>query len=162
MELPSRLLLPIICLIILTASPNFAKAPLQENTERLIVVQENTVMASISPHFIALNGVLGVYLSEDGSNYEELVLLNKIIECESNWRNVCNAKYGCRAGQGVAQLIPTTVRYCEEKLGKKIDPFCINDSVECAVWLLENEGHRHWGTEITNWGSYNCWKHYIN
>ena len=88
-------------------------------------------------------------------------LLDKIIECESNWKNVCNQKYGCNAGMGLAQLIPQTVKYCEKNLGRKIDPFNKQDNLECAFWLLENEGWRHWGCPNCDWGTYNCFFPYI-
>ncbi len=150
----------IICLALMTGTPVSTRTPLSENTEGLIIIQGTTLKASIPPSFISLNGVLGVFYSQDEISYEQAVLLNKIIECESNWQNICNSK-SCDYGQGVAQLIPSTVKYCEDKLGHKIDPFNVNDNVECAVWLLENEGYQHWGTEITEWGSFNCWKDYL-
>jgi len=85
-------------------------------------------------------------------------LAEEIIWCESRGKHdVCNQEFGCGAGMGLFQLIPSTVKYCEEKLGKTIDPFCPEDNYECGMWLLENEGTRHWGYEGANWGSYECW-----
>ena len=82
----------------------------------------------------------------------------RIIECESNFcYDVCNEEFGCIAGQGLAQLIPSTVEYCEKKLGKDIDPFNPQDNLECALWLYRNEGTRHWGCIDCSWGSYHCW-----
>lgn len=92
-----------------------------------------------------------------GLDYEQAELLSRIITCESGWQNICNQKYGCKAGQGIVQLIPSTVKYCEEKLGKPIDPFNEEDALECASWLLENEGVEHWGCPSCDWGSYWCW-----
>jgi len=89
------------------------------------------------------------------------VLAERIIWCESNGRpDVCNQQYGCGAGMGLFQLIPSTVKYCEGKLEKTIDPFNPDDNYECGMWLLENEGPHHWGTETSWWGSYDCWKEY--
>jgi hypothetical protein len=107
-----------------------------------------------------------------GGSLDDKLLLNAIIDCESKWRNVCNGAYGCNAGQGVAQLIPTTVKFCENKLGKKIDPFNIEDSLECAMYLLTetSQGYHHWGYPDDHdnshykgirWGSYNCWSEHI-
>ncbi len=94
-----------------------------------------------------------------GLSYSEKILLDKIIECESNWRNVCNQQYGCKAGAGVAQLIPSTTKYCSENLEKKIDPLNERDSLECAAWLLTRtpQAHFHWGKPDSWWGSYFCW-----
>ena len=90
-------------------------------------------------------------------------LLYEIIKCESRWNPEVCSYAGCKAGMGLAQLIPSTVKYCEEKIGKKIDPFNADDNLECAIWLYENEGTHHWGYEEVKdeWGSYNCWSKYI-
>ena len=95
---------------------------------------------------------------ERPTNKSLATLMEKIIQCESSGNpNVCNRRFGCRAGMGLCQLIPSTVKYCELKLGKSIDPFDAEDNRECGMWLLENEGTRHWGTATTNWGSWACW-----
>lgn len=79
--------------------------------------------------------------------------LFKIIECESNFRNICNYD-GCRYGIGVAQIIQTTADYCSKKLGKEINPYNPMDNIECANWLIENEGVRHWKQSV------NCHRYY--
>ena len=87
------------------------------------------------------------------------VLASKIKECESGSNpDVCNKDFGCKAGMGLFQLIPSTIKYCEEKLGREIDPFNAQDNTDCAIWLLKNEGSFHWGCEDCDWGSYKCWK----
>ncbi len=74
-------------------------------------------------------------------------LLEEIVKRESGGNpNVCNKEFGCKAGMGLVQLIPTTVKYCEEKLGRDIDPFDPEDNLACGYWLLANEGIRHWET----------------
>jgi len=84
--------------------------------------------------------------------------LYKIIEGESGFNpKAVNKQFGRVGGMGLAQLIPKTVKYCEKKLKKKIDPFDPKDNLECAKWLYENEGTIHWGTEDTWWGSYEKW-----
>jgi hypothetical protein len=104
--------------------------------------------------------------TEDTDYYENL--LDKIIECESGGRNVCNETYGCNSGQGILQLIPTTVKTCELALEKNIDPFTEKDSRECAMYLLKEtpQGAHHWGYpdghrnayhKGIRWGSYSCW-----
>ena len=78
-------------------------------------------------------------------NPQTLATITEIIKRESGGDpTVCNVDYGCSAGMGLTQLIPSTVLYCEEKLGRIIDPFNSKDNVACAVWLLENEGIIHW------------------
>ena len=88
------------------------------------------------------------------------ILASKIRTCEnpSNDPLACNQQYGCIAGMGDYQLIPSTVKYCEEKLGRPIDPFIKEDNHACGLWLLENEGTKHWGSSTTDWGSWECWK----
>lgn len=122
----------------------------------LILIEGNSLKAATPPCMIKpqVLGMLGY-----GLEVEEAELLNRIIECESGWENVPNAKYGREGGQGVAQLIPSTVKLCEEALNKTLDPFNEQDALECAVYLLtETEaGKYHWGTPDSWWGSYWCW-----
>lgn len=97
----------------------------------LILVQENS-FKGISEH----------HLPEDEAL---LALLDIIIERESNGDpKAVNKKFGYKGGMGLTQLIPSTVRYCEERLGRDIDPFNENDNKACALWLLKNEGIVHW------------------
>lgn len=117
------------------------------------LIEQNTLRAITSPVFVKTQ-VLGMVIDEP--DYDQAELLDRIAECESDWRNICNAK-GCEYGQGIFQLIPTTVKYCEEKLGKEIDPFDEEESRECAAWLLTNEGPGHWGCSTCDWGTYHCW-----
>jgi len=81
--------------------------------------------------------------------YPELV---KIIQCESSWREKVCSYAGCQAGMGLCQIIPSTLKYCEQKLNKKLDPFLAQDNLECCLWLYENEGNKHWNS------SKNCWR----
>src|SRR3990167_11417338 len=121
----------------------------------LTLIQGNTIMAENIPPFQAQ--VLGSMAEDDLD-----ILADKIIECESNNRpDACNQKYGCNAGMGLFQLIPSTVKYCEEKLGVPIDPFNSEENKLCGNWLLRNEGPKHWGTADTDWGSWSCWKDFI-
>ena len=79
-------------------------------------------------------------------------LIERIIHCESGGDpKVCNKEFGCCAGMGLFQLIPSTVKYCEEKLGREIDPFDTDDNTACAMWLLENEGTKHWDQSKECW-----------
>jgi len=136
-------LLLIVSFVSLLASPNFAQAPLLENTEVLIIYQNNTLKAFTMPTLPLKFLIYGVLI--DNLNIDTIYLLDEIIKRESGGNPmVCNAQFGCSSGQGLTQLIPSTVKYCEEKLGKKIDPFDPNENIECAVWLLENEGIKHW------------------
>ena len=123
----------------------------------LTLIQGNTIMTKSSLSFQPQ--VLGSMAEKDLD-----ILASKIIECESNNNpDACNQKYGCDAGMGLFQLIPSTIKYCEEKLGVPIDPFNSEENKLCGNWLLRNEGPKHWGTAETTgiWGSYNCWKDYV-
>ena len=102
----------------------------------LSMINQNTLIAFCPANYVKPS-ILASLTPDD--------LLWKIVKCESNFDPlVCNQKYGCKAGMGLCQLIPSTVKYCEEKLGKKIDPFNPEDNLECGKWLLENEGDIHW------------------
>ena len=84
--------------------------------------------------------------------------LYKIVEAESNFDpSAVNWKYGERGGIGLAQLIPKTVKYCEEKLGKEINPYDPTQNLECADYLFKTDGNRHWGCEKCDWGSWKVW-----
>ena len=83
--------------------------------------------------------------------------LFKIIECESNFRNVCNQKYGCHAGMGLGQLTRIAIKDCEKALKKKIHPFDPMENIECCNWLIEKYGTAPWGDSTTDWGSWACW-----
>lgn len=91
-------------------------------------------------------------------------LMDKIVECESkNDPNACNTCEGteweglydldnCPCGAGLGGIIPSTLKYCEERLGRELDPMDSEDNLECSWWLLENEGTDHWEQ------SKQCWK----
>jgi hypothetical protein len=96
-----------------------------------------------------------VYISQKyGLDYN---CYNKIIECESQYTNVCNFEYGCSGGIGYSQLLKSTAQHCSKKMGREIDPHNPKDNLECSAWLLKNEGTGHWGTQYTWWGSWKCW-----
>jgi len=114
-----------------------------------LAVKEDTALRAVMPHYLTEDILLEI-------------LLDKIVECESGGDSLaCNKEFGCSAGMGLVQLIPSTVRYCEEKLEKEIDPFDSEDNMECARYLLKNEGWGHWGCAGCDWGSYECFKAYI-
>jgi hypothetical protein len=99
-----------------------------------------------------------VFISQEYSVNE--ICSDAIVRCESHYENVCNFEYGCIGGIGYYQLLQKTAQYCSEKMGKDIDPYNPKDNLECGTWLLKNEGTRHWGTEFTWWGSWDCWNKY--
>ena len=79
-------------------------------------------------------------------------LMDKIIDCESGGDpTICNREFGCGSGMGLCQIIPSTLKYCEEKLGRELDPFDSEDNLACCWWLIENEGTDHWKM------SEHCW-----
>ncbi len=59
----------IICLALMTGTPASTRTPLSENTDIFLTVQGTTLKAAIPPSFIALNGVLGSFYSQDEINY---------------------------------------------------------------------------------------------
>ena len=145
------------------SQPLTASAPTIPYERELVCIQDNSVVAMSAPvthNFVIYGALMGKndiidLLEQIREKYPELY---KIIKCESNFRNVCNQKYGCRAGTGLAMIIPTTGKYCEEKLGRKLDLLNEKDNLDCAIYLYTQEGNYHWGTAKTNWGTYFCWK----
>ena len=115
-------------------------------------------------------------------------LAERIVFCESsNNPKVCNDKVHCEKGMGLFGIISNTwnstlvkmaranefmpeecwqlIYLSEIELLEKFrdeaifDPVC-NSMV--GLWLLEHEGTKHWGYEGAEWGSYECWKNYVN
>jgi hypothetical protein len=79
---------------------------------------------------------------------EDKLLLSKIIMCESGGNELAiNSKFGEKGGVGLLQIIPSTVKMCENALGKKINPLDIKDNIECGIYLLTEtpQGANHWG-----------------
>ena len=147
-------LLLLIAILGLPSEVNAPKnLPFQELEGTLILIQGNSLVRSYPG---ALQNDLERQLWEVADKYPELTdkypeELKRIIFCESSWReNVCSYK-GCNAGMGLAQIIPSTLKYCEQKLGRKLDAFNSQDNLECAIWLYENEGTKHWES------SRHCW-----
>ena len=145
---------------ILKSHQTAQEAPGQEiipRADSYYLVEQCFLKAVANPVYFK-SQVLGMMM-ENGLSYEQAELLNRIAECESGWQNICNSK-GCKYGQGIWQIIPSSIKYCEEKLGKKIDPFDIEDNKECAIYLLTKtpQGANHWGFKNINWGTYQCWK----
>ena len=120
--------------------------PFQELEGTLILIQGNSLSCEANR---AIIWGIKKELEETITKYPEL---ERIIFCESSGReNVCSYK-GCNAGMGLAQIIPSTLKYCEQKLGRKLDAFNSQDNLECAIWLYLNEGTKHWNS------SKNCWR----
>ena len=145
---PSIWLLVALLLLLGIGYHIWALSPPEANTEsysgNLWLVSGNSVKAIVIPAKLEPTTLTS--------------LVDDIIWCESRGNpEVCNQEYGCKAGMGLFQLIPSTVKYCEEKLGRELNPFNENDNMACGMWLLKNEGTQHWGTANTDWGSYQCW-----
>lgn len=82
---------------------------------------------------------------------ENLPELYQIITCESRWRNICNQKYGCYAGIGLAQIIPSTWKLVQKNgLGVE-DPFNEVENLKAAIWLYEVYGNKPWLQSAKCW-----------
>jgi len=94
--------------------------------------------------FIESNTLVGGYYPDEPEPIK--VLLDKIITCESNWRNICNYD-GCQFGMGLAQFIKSTWEETTERMGldlNEVDVFNPEDNYNAALWLLKHDGDRHW------------------
>lgn len=126
----------------------------------IAMIQGNSLQA-ISPPSFPQTQILGSII---GSTFEDLFWkiwydypeLYRIIECESNWKNVCNSG-GCIYGQGPGQIIPSTWKRMQQEIGVGPDALDPEDNLRATLWLYTNEGNRHWGTPETEWGSWACW-----
>lgn len=117
----------------------------------LLWVQGNSLKASVVPSFPLPFQILGMLLDEIDKR-ESKGNPTACNTCKgTKWEGLYNPD-NCPCGAGLYGLIPSTVRYCEEKLNKPINPFDPESSKECATWLLENEGIRHWEGDGT-WGT---------
>ena len=91
------------------------------------------------------------------------LILATIQECESeNDPMACNTCEGteweglynpdiCPCGAGPYQIIPSTLKYCEEKLGRELDVFNPVDNEACAIFLYENYGTKPWTQSQACW-----------
>jgi hypothetical protein len=59
---------------------------------------------------------------------------------------------GCGSGMGPFQLIVNTAEHCSKMMGRTIDRANFYDNIDCGIWLLVNEGDRHW----RQWSGH-CW-----
>jgi len=160
-------------LVILAAVLIFEDSRVQEEPEnrlernlenqKSVIIQGNSIKAVYSSETIHTQ-VLGCLIETHYPNDKVLAeLLEHIIDCENPKRDptACNWEYGCCSGIGMAQIVPSTGKYCEEMLGRELDLFNKEDNLACAMWLLENEGIQHWGCPDCDWGTYWCWAKYI-
>ena len=153
--------------LVILVHPLFAElvyAPEIPYEREYVYIEENSVRAIGNAPQINSLGVYASLMGQDdiiyllelvGEKYPELY---RIIKCESNFRNICNQKYGCQAGMGLAMIIPKTEKHCEKMLGRELDMLNPQDNLDCAVYLYVQEGNYHWGTPTSNWGTYWCWK----
>ena len=90
--------------------------------------------------------------------YTDTAKAEAIVSCEGGFNDphICNKQYGCRAGQGHAQFIPSTWANMENAIGVK-DVFDSSDNIQGLIYLLKTSGDQHWGTLTTEWGSARCW-----
>jgi len=120
--------------------------PFQELEGTLILLQGNSLVRS---HSGALQNDLERQLWEVADKYPEL---ERIIFCESSGReNVCSYK-GCNAGMGLLQIIPSSLKLCENKFNERLNPFDAENNIKCGLYLLELQGLKAWES------SRHCWE----
>ena len=117
-----------------------------------IVIEDNSFLGISSPSEERIYGYFSLTQREMIRLVnEECPELLDIVFCESTFRpTICSYK-GCEYGMGLTGIIPSTLEYCEEKLGRELDPFNPRDNLDCSKWLLENEGLRHWEASRACW-----------
>jgi hypothetical protein len=145
-----------------------ANAPMPSNEVRseIILVSGNSIFVGNRVEYKDdIIGIIASLSQEYGINKE---CFTAIVREESNFQPlVCNYQYGCKGGQGAGQLIPSTVKDCERRMKKSIDPFNARQNLECMAFLIKNDGINHWGypegdkrgymKNGQRWGSYDKW-----
>ena len=148
--------MPLIASLWLLGKPLSAEAPQIEASSKIAYNDCFLDSRSVSP--ITVKTPPKAILS-DKNTIQKLVstqypYLYDIIRCESSFNpGKCNEQYGCYAGQGLAQIIPNTLRHCERMLGLDLDVFNAEDNLKCADYLYKTQGTVPWNSSISCWGS---------
>lgn len=133
---------------------SFALSQLSTELEAMAYIEP--YVAEIATEAMAVpESPLDALIRAKSSEFEvNLALVREIIRRESGFvPDVCNRQYGCKAGQGLMQLIPSRVKECSQRLGREIDPLIAEDNLDCGLYLLQQDGIRHWSDPDGKWGS---------
>ena len=79
----------------------------------------------------------------------DLSLAIKIADCESNWD--VDAKNSKSTAYGVFQMLNGTFEHVKKLSGLPLKRGVLKDEVEAAIWLLKNEGVKHWNASAKCW-----------
>jgi len=131
----------------------------QFETKSFITIQNNSIKGIASPYTVdreKYNNFLDIeIILRLEQLFEEIPIFYRIFNCESKFDpNVCNKEFGCKAGMGLGQIIPSTLQDCEKWLGRKLDPFNPTDNIDCCIELHKRRGRLPWKQ------SENCWNQY--
>ena len=77
--------------------------------------------------------------------YKDVKKAEAIVSCEGGFNDprICNREFGCRAGQGHSQFIPSTWSWLQKEIGVQ-DVFDTSDNIQGLIYLLQKDGDRHW------------------
>lgn len=118
----------------------------QEVMERLERIEENQKTRTGS--------LVGFMVSEASRLGVDPNLANRIIWCESRWN--FNAKNPNSTAHGLFQIIDGTWDHAIGKMGEKATIMYSRNNaynnLEVGIWLLANEGTKHWNS------TQGCWK----
>ena len=146
-----------------------------------------TQQAQEAQEIILRNYKTGAFL-EEVPLFVNSELAKRIVFCESSGNpKVCSEGIKCNQGMGLFGIVSETWNATLVKMAREdefmparcwnlvylsevhlfekyrdeaiFDPVC-NSMV--GLWLVEHEGTKHWGYEGANWGSYECWKDYVD
>jgi len=102
-------------------------------------------VATLTPYEAPREQIRSLIVSKAKEQNINPKLALEIVRREANFDPlVCNGKFGCSHGQGLFQVIPSTNKYCEKKLGRKLNPFNAEDNIDCGLYLLKTNGIVHW------------------
>lgn len=111
------------------------------------------------------NEYLNKLASDSLDGHRAVRVMREIVKRESGWKWwLCNLTtiHGCKAGQGLAQVVPSTeIKTCEAHFERDMDMLNPYDNLDCAWWLLTDRGVRsgisHWDDMSWRYGLPRKW-----
>jgi len=141
-KLKDKILVLVVLILLIPIQISNSEISKIPETKGFIIKEKNSLIAMTSMVSVENHSYKTLNSFEHKKAVE--ILLKEIIKRESGGNpKVCNSN-GCIYGQGLTQIIPSSVEFCEKGLKKEINPFNSEDNLLCARYLLEHGGIWHW------------------
>lgn len=116
-------------------------------TSPIVSAKDDLPQSNVGDAVIANNASVERLIKETAERYDvsaELALA--IAEAESDFRNICNEKYGCSRGIGVYQIGQTTFdEQCEGNI------FENKNNIDCAISMMSQNQYWRWKQSYGKW-----------